>query len=122
MRRIFWVGVGVTVTVLVIRKGQQLRARYSPPAIVDRTIEGLGERADDFGSRLVAAGRGFAGDFAAAMAQREEQLRAALLSDGQEQPDDVRARRAGRHSEYAGGASRLDTVDEDDDGDLPYSF
>lgn len=121
MKRIFWIGVGVTATILVIRKGRQLREKYSPPAIVNRAIDDLGERADDVGGRVVDAARSFGADLRDAMALREAQLRAAVLSQGQPDPDDVRRERAATSAgqEFPGRSGRLD---EDEDDDLPYSF
>lgn len=121
MKRIFWIGVGVTATVLVIRKTRELKAKYSPPAIVNRAMDDLGDRADDLGGRLSVAARGFGSDFREAMAVREAQLRAGILSEGQPDPDEVRRERAAAaaRSEYPGRGTGLD-VEEDDD--LPYSF
>lgn len=124
MKRIFWIGVGVTATILVIRKGKQLQEKYSPPAIVNRAIDDLGERADDVGGRVMDAARGFGTDLREAMALREAQLRTAVLSEGQRDPDDVRRDRAAAAEtaaakEFPGRSGRLD---EDEDDDLPYSF
>ncbi|AEG44381.1 hypothetical protein [Isoptericola variabilis] len=87
MRRLFWVGVGVTITVVVIRRGKRLVAQYAPEAVVDRaerTAQDLGHRAETF----VGA---FRSEFTTARARREAELTAALLAEGQPDPDDVRA-------------------------------
>ncbi len=119
MRRIFWVGVGVTATILVIRKSKQLRAKYSPPAIVHRAMDDLGERAEAVSGRVVLAARSFGEDFTEAKTRRDAQLRGALLSRGQQDPDDVRRQRAAAAQEFPAAAERL-LNDKDDD--LPYSF
>lgn len=112
-------GVGVTVTVLVIRKSKQLRTKYSPPAIVHRVLDDVAERTDKVSGRAVLAARGFTADFTTAMTRRENELRGAMLSDGQRDPEDVRAERATKKQEFPGAAGRFN--DEDDD-ELPYSF
>lgn len=70
MRRLFWVGVGVTAAVLATRWVREQRAKYGPSNLVDR----LGEGARDVG-RLVAVslteGR-------KAMTQKEAEIRASL--------------------------------------------
>ena len=119
MRRIFWMGVGVTVTVLVIRKGKQMRAKYSPPAIVHRALDDLEQRTDALGGRLVYAARGFTTDVKVAMTRREGELRGAVLSHGQQDPDDVRRARAAAKEAFPGDTGPFLTEDDDD---LPYSF
>jgi hypothetical protein len=70
VRRLFWIGVGVTAAVMAARWVRQQRAKYGPSNVVDR----LGEGARDLG-RLVAvsidAGR-------EAMAAKESEIRASL--------------------------------------------
>jgi hypothetical protein len=70
VRRLFWIGVGVTAAVMAARWVRQQRAKYGPSNVVDR----LGEGARDLG-RLVtvsmAAGR-------EAMAEKEAEIRASL--------------------------------------------
>ncbi len=118
MRRIFWVGVGVTATVLVIRKSKQLRTKYSPPAIVHRAMDDLGDRTEALSGRVVHAARCFVDDFREAVARRDAELRGALLSQDQRDPDEVRRERAAA-KEFPAAAGRA-LNDEDDD--LPYSF
>jgi hypothetical protein len=114
MRRVFWVGVGVAITVVVVVRGKRVLARYAPASLVDRATEqvnGLGERA-------VHAARDFRTEFAAARDARERELLASLLAEGQEDPDAVQARRgAGRHAR----AAAPDATDDDEDL-LGYSF
>jgi hypothetical protein len=49
VRRLFWVGVGVTAAVLAARWVRKQRAKYGPSNVADRVVEG----AQDVG-RLVA--------------------------------------------------------------------
>ena len=77
IRRLFWVGVGVTVTVVVIRKGRQVVARYTPEAVSERAAAAV----DDAGVRLNRMARSFRTDFATARAEREAQLMASLRGE-----------------------------------------
>ena len=112
MRRVFWVGVGVAITVVVVVKGPQVIARYAPASLVDQAtdqVNALGEKATGF----VAV---FREEFRTARDAREAELLAALLAEGQPHPDDVRAARAARRE-------RTGSPDLDDDEDLlGYSF
>jgi hypothetical protein len=115
IRRMFWVGVGVTITVVVIRRGKKVVAQYAPQAVVDRA-----ERlANDAGRRAETFVGTFRSEFATARAAREAELTAALLAGGQPHPDDVRARRAqapaGRHAAQAADV-------DSDEAELGYSF
>lgn len=136
MRRLVWVAVGIGGTLYAVRKAQQLRARYSPPAVVGRAVDDLGEHASTFVERARASVASFGDDLRTAAAEREHQLGAALLSSGQDTPqraagrtrrDRDQARTAARWgAEPARGRSvpgQDPRVDDDDvDGDLPYSF
>ena len=118
IRRLFWVGVGVTVTVVVIRQGKKAVAHYAPEAVVDRA----GRIAQDASRRAEGFVATFRTEFASARAEREAELTAALLADGQPHPDEVRARRAGTASgRHAAGASAVDGIDSDE-AELGYSF
>lgn len=130
MRRLFWVGVGVGVTVVVVRKGQKVVARYAPEAVVERA-----ERAaQDAGRRAETFLGAFRGEFAEARDRREAELTAALLADGQPDPQDVRAsglrpgdvRGSGasraRHAAGPQGATDPTAQIEADEADLGYSF
>ncbi|WP_265521281.1 hypothetical protein [Oerskovia flava] len=115
MRRVFWVGVGVAITVVVVVKGRQVVARYAPASLVEQAtdqVNGAGERA----TRFV---QDFRTEFSRARQEREDQLMASLLAEGQEDPETVRARRA----TSAGGRHRAPAQDAPDDEDLlGYSF
>lgn len=80
--RLFWIGVGVVVTVVVIRRGQRLAAKYTPANMAAAAGAKAVDAADAAGVRLARGARGFAGDFRVARAEREAELMASLLSDG----------------------------------------
>lgn len=67
MRRLFWLSMGVTIGVLVVRRLNSAAAAMKPNALAQRT----GHRAAD----VVEQARQFAADVRAAMHQREEELR-----------------------------------------------
>ncbi|OLT53031.1 hypothetical protein [Cellulosimicrobium sp. CUA-896] len=115
MRRVLWVGVGVAITVVVVVRGRRILARYAPASLVDQATG----RVDELGARTLHLAKDLRAEFTAARDARERELMAALLAEGQEDPDAVRARRAGgRHARDAG-----DTGDTDDVEDLlGYSF
>ncbi|HEV6952089.1 MAG TPA: hypothetical protein VKY86_02445 [Promicromonospora sp.] len=77
IRRLFWVGVGVTVTIVVIRKGRQVVERYTPASVSERAAAAV----DDAGARLTAAARGFSAEFSRARAEREAELMASLRGE-----------------------------------------
>ncbi|CAM3706028.1 hypothetical protein [Isoptericola cucumis] len=130
MRRLFWVGVGVAVTVVVVRKGRQVAARYAPEAVVERAEKA----AQDAGRRAETFVGAFRDEFARARERRESELTAALLADGQPDPADVRASglrpgdlRGDRGARARHAARPDDAVDptaqiEADEADLGYSF
>jgi hypothetical protein len=72
MRRLVWIGVGVVVTVVVIRKGRALLEAYAPA--------GTAELASGIGRAGVALA-GVRRDFRDAMTEREAQLRHDLVGD-----------------------------------------
>jgi hypothetical protein len=128
IRRLFWVGVGVTITVVVVRRGKKLVAQYAPEAVVERA----GRTAQDVGQRAETFVDAFRSEFTTARARREAELTAALLAEGQPGPDDVRAsglsastvrsaRRAavGRHASVPRDVEAEIAADE---ADLGYSF
>lgn len=77
IRRLFWVGVGVAVTVVVIHKGREVVARYTPQAVSERAAAAV----DDAGARLNTMAHSFRSDFATARAEREAQLMASLRGE-----------------------------------------
>ncbi|GAA1855602.1 hypothetical protein [Myceligenerans crystallogenes] len=80
--RLFWVGVGVVVTVVVIRRGRRLAEQYTPANLAARAGARAVDAADAGAVRLARGARGFAGDFRRARAAREAELMRSLLSDG----------------------------------------
>jgi hypothetical protein len=74
MRRLFWLGIGVAVGALVVRKLVKSAESYSPQGIADSARTSVGD--------LVEAVREFAEDVRTAMAEREDELLAALATDG----------------------------------------
>ncbi|GAB2470316.1 hypothetical protein [Xylanimonas ulmi] len=117
MRRLFWVGVGVAVTVVVYRKGRQVVRQYLPSSIAERA-----ERAaHDVGERAGSVAQEFRATFAEARARREAELAAALLAEGQADPSVTRAARAtGARGAWAAGDPAADI--DDDEAELGYSF
>ena len=135
MARLFWVGTGVVLTVVVVVKGRQIVHRYAPAAVVDRASAS----AASTGAALTEAAGHFLADFRAARDERAAQLADALLAQTQGSVEDLRARREaydsgpGRHSapaeptaaerEKATRARYAPLVDDDsDDDELGYSF
>lgn len=70
MRRLFWVAVGVGLTVLVITKGKQIMHRVTPA--------GVSEQITQRGRNLMDAARDFFDEMTEAMREREEELRSEL--------------------------------------------
>ena len=121
MRRLVWIGVGVVVTIVVIRKGRAIVEAYVPAGATDAV--GTAAR---FGSAL----RNVRHDFTAGMAEREQQLRHDLVGDVDvdalraERPErvadlkrTVQGHRAGRKPD----ADELGPTDDPDD-DESYPF
>jgi Family of unknown function (DUF6167) len=80
VRRLFWLALGATAGVLVVRKVNRVAHSYTPA--------GLAERADGLGDAI----RYFADEVRAGMLEREVELRAALGLDGE--ADDAAGRPA----------------------------
>lgn len=131
MARLFWVGTGVVLTVVVVIKGRQIIHRYTPAAVVDRASA----TAAATGSALSEAAGHFLADFRAARDERAAELADALLAPTQGSVEDLRARRdaypgrqdAGRHAaddtERATRARYAPIEDDDSEDDsLGYSF
>lgn len=85
MRRVFWLGLGVAVGVLVVRKLTKTAESYSP--------KGLAASASGSVTGLLDAVRDFVEDARVAAAEREQVLRDAI-----ERGDDVAHLGEGRHS------------------------
>lgn len=112
MRRLFWVGVGVAVTVVVLRKGRTVTRRFTPVGIAEQATASV----NDLGDRVLLAVRGFGQEFRTARAEREDELVASLLAEGQARPEEVRAARAAKDAAPPTPRGPL-PVDEDDPED-----
>jgi hypothetical protein len=75
MRRLFWLAMGVTIGVLVMRKLSKMAAKLTPSGMAQGVAAGLGELAD--------ALRDFGADVREAMSEREAELREGTGLDGQ---------------------------------------
>jgi hypothetical protein len=68
MRRLFWLAMGVTIGVLVVRKLSQTAEKLTPQSMAGNLADGLRELAGAIGD--------FGADVRAAMSEREQELRA----------------------------------------------
>ena len=89
MRRLFWLAMGVTIGVLVVRKLSAAAERMTPAGIGGSIAEGLRDLADAIGD--------FGADVRAAMAERESELRAGTGLDAP-LPEVDQVQLPGRHS------------------------
>lgn len=79
MRRLFWLALGATAGVLIVRKLSRAAERLTPQGVAQSFAAGLNE--------LAAALRDFATDVREAMAGQEAALRAAAGLDSGTVPD-----------------------------------
>ncbi len=89
MRRLFWLAMGVTIGVLVVRKLSAAAEKMTPAGIGGSIAEGLRDLADAVGD--------FGADVRAAMAERESELRAGTGLDAP-LPEVGDAQLPGRHA------------------------
>jgi hypothetical protein len=75
MRRLFWLAMGITIGVLVMRKLSKMAAKLTPSGMAQGVAASLGELAD--------ALRDFGADVREAMTEREAELREGTGLDGQ---------------------------------------
>lgn len=75
MRRLFWLAMGVTIGVLVMRRLTSFAERFTPRGMADGLGGGLAE--------LSASIRDFGADVRAAMSEREAELRESTGLDGE---------------------------------------
>ncbi|RHA40524.1 hypothetical protein [Cellulomonas rhizosphaerae] len=120
MRRLFWVGVGVAVTVVVIRKGRSLAAEYLPAGTTE-IVDGA--------TRLTRAWNTARAEFTAGVSERSAELMHDLVGDAD--VDELRAQRP-QHVDELRHRFRPDdkpkvpahwagpTEDPDDDGDAAF--
>ena len=117
MRRLVWVGVGVVVTVVVLRKGRAIVDAYVPAGATD---------ALSTAARFGAALRTVRHEFTAGVAEREQQLRHDLVGDVD--VDAIRAERPQRVDDLRRswssrkGATEPIGPTEDPDDDDGYAF
>lgn len=76
MRRLFWVALGATAGILIVRKLTRTAKSLTPAGLLESVTQGVGDIAD--------AIREFSGEVAAAMSEREAELMGALTDDGTE--------------------------------------
>jgi hypothetical protein len=89
MRRLFWLAMGVTIGVLVVRKLSAAAEKMTPAGIGGSIAEGLRDLADAIGD--------FGADVRAAMAEREVELLAGTGLDAP-LPEAGQAQLPGRHA------------------------
>ena len=75
MRRLFWLAMGITIGVLVMRKLSKMAAKLTPGGMAQGLAASLGDLADSL--------RDFGADVREAMAEREAALREGTGLDGQ---------------------------------------
>src|SRR3954469_47444 len=74
MRRVFWIALGATAGVLVVRKVTKTARSLTPAGMSESLSGALGNLGESI--------REFAGEVRAGMAEREDELRGALGLDG----------------------------------------
>ena len=79
MRRLFWVALGATVGVLVVRKVAKTAQAYSPSGVAEGLSSGLSDLGEGLRKMAEAVREG--------MAERETELRYALGIDTGTMPD-----------------------------------
>lgn len=80
MKRLLWLGIGLAVGALVVRKVSQRAQAYTPGGIAASLSETAGG--------LVESVRSFVDDVRAGMAEREDEIHAAIAEGVQFDPDD----------------------------------
>jgi hypothetical protein len=92
MRRLFWLAMGVTIGVLVVRKLSAAAEKLTPQSVAGQLVEGLRDLADALGD--------FGADIRAAAAEREQELRAGTGLDAPlpERGDAQLPQRRGAHA------------------------
>ena len=92
MKRLVWIAIGAAVTVVVIRKGAELSERYLPAGARD-AVGTVG--------RVTSAARTAKTEFLAGLAEREAELRTALLGDDADL-DEIRSKGRAAWAELRG--------------------
>jgi hypothetical protein len=120
-RRLFWIAVGVVVTVVAYQQGRKLYRRYVPASVADKAEQVV----QDAAKRTHSAVAEFRAEFADARERREKELMAALLADGQDSAVQHGSETAGVRPGFARRSERgyTDFADDDtDEAELGYSF
>jgi hypothetical protein len=68
VRRLFWLGAGIAIGVLIMRRLSKIAQQMTPKGIVDSFGGAIGDLVHELG--------GFLGDVRASMSERERDLRA----------------------------------------------
>jgi len=76
MRRLFWVAIGATAGILVVRKLSRTARSLTPAGLAETVTRSAADIAD--------AIRDFSAEVRVAMSEREKELMAALADDGTE--------------------------------------
>ena len=74
MKGLFYIALGATVGIIVVRRASAAAQRYTPASVQERATASAGG--------LAGAIREFTAEFKIAMAEREDELREALGLDG----------------------------------------
>jgi hypothetical protein len=85
VRRLFWLGIGVAVGVLVVRRITKTAEAYTPKGLAS-AVSGLGDTV-----------REFAADVRVAMAEREDEMLDALGVSGADEPEGPSSAASGKH-------------------------
>jgi hypothetical protein len=91
MRRLFWLTMGVTIGVLVVRKLSRAADKLTPQSMATQLVDGLRDLADAIGD--------FGADVRAAAGERELELRAGTGLDAP-LPDLDEERRGAHAADY----------------------
>jgi hypothetical protein len=96
MRRLFWVAMGITIGVLVVRKLSSAAEKLTPGSIGRSIADGLSDLADAIGE--------FGADIRAAAAEREAEIRSGTGLDAPLPTGDqvqLPGRSSGRHGAHS---------------------
>ena len=120
MRRLFWVGVGVAVTIVVIRKGRAIASEYLPAGATD-VVDGA--------TRLSRGWNTARAEFSAGFSERARDLMHGVVGDADvdelraqrpQHVDDLRRRFRPTDSPKVPASWAGPTEDPDDDGDAAF--
>lgn len=97
MRRLFWIALGATAGVLVVRKLTQTARSFTPEGAADRVSGALGG--------LTESVRDFAADVRQGMAEREAELLQSLGVADEPQPRPAASRHAAHTDDHPRGTN-----------------